>query len=654
MVSRPRTSAPDPQMAELKVALAREQRVSRALREVGRALGTTVELDELLELILAKVTELLEADRATLYLLDDARGELVSRIMVGSEVRSIRVKVGQGIAGVVAETGQPIRVNDAYQDPRFERDWDILTGFRTTSILAVPLKNHLSRTIGVIQVLNKQPEPGRKAAEPREFDGEDEAILSALSTQAAVAIDNSRLFLSLIQKNHQLMEAKDQLERGVRDLSLLFDLEHATARAATIEDLARASLLEIARASDARGAALLVADEDSGDLVEYVLDTHASSDILRLGVKSGEGFLAAAMGLGSVLKVTRAARHAAFSPRVEGSFPFEVESAIAIELEGDGGPLGAMGLFSKQLERGFGDDDVSLLKLASANVATAVRLFKVSEAREQSNRLTTIGRLLSGIIHDFKTPMTVISGYVQLMEGEDDREKRAEYADAVLKQFDMLTSMQREVLEFARGERRVFVRKVYLHKFFAELAAQLRLELEGRPVELQLDVDDKLVARFDEGRVLRAIHNLTRNAVEAMGSRGGKLTISAKSEPVKARPRPRKAPKPARPKAPPEPCRNGETCDLVIRVADTGPGIPPEMEGRLFRSFATVGKAGGTGLGLAIVKKIASEHDGVVEVESSPHGACFTLRLPLMGPERPQEPRAPRGARAKLGQKRHD
>ncbi|HEY3237021.1 MAG TPA: GAF domain-containing protein, partial [Polyangiaceae bacterium] len=201
---------------ELESALAREERVSSALREVGIALGSTLDLDDLLQLILNKLTDLVEADRATLYLLDESHGDLVSRIVIGGEVRSIRLRVGHGIAGTVAQTGRPMRVRDAYSDARFEREWDTLTGYRTTSMLVAPLKNHLGRTIGVIQVLNKRG--------GEEFSTEDEAILSSLSTQAAVAIDNSRLFLSLIQKNKQLVDTTEQLERRLRDLELLFEL----------------------------------------------------------------------------------------------------------------------------------------------------------------------------------------------------------------------------------------------------------------------------------------------------------------------------------------------------------------------------------------------------------------------------------------------
>jgi len=581
---------------QLRAALMREQRISRALREVGSALGEMRDLDDLLELILGHLAELVGADRATLYLLDEVRGELISRIVVGQQVRSIRMKVGHGIAGYVAQTGMSIRLGDAYQDDRFDRTWDALTGYRTKNMLAAPLKNHRGQTIGVIQVLNKTGSA--------DFSEQDEQMVSVLSTQAAVAIDNSRLLLSLIQKNRQLLETKEQLERTLRDQQLLLDLERATARASSLEALSLAALDLVTRACSAQGAALQLAEEDTGDLVQYVFDPTRSEDMQRLGVKAGEGLLSAVMNEGVAIDLSDLRGDPRLCDRVEGTYSFAVESVLATPLEGEHNALGAIGLFSKADGRAFDEEDAALLQLVSANVSTAVRLYRASAERERSERLTTIGRLLSQVIHDFKTPMTAISGYVQLMQDAPDAPRRAEYAEEVLKQFDQLSAMQREVLEFARGERSIFVRRVYLRKFFADLRRQLELELQGRPIELQLDIDTKVVARFDEGRLARAIHNLARNGMEAMAERGGVLSI-----------------------------RSGKDGDaLVVSVADTGPGIPSEIEGRLFQSFVTAGKQGGTGLGLAIVKKIVDEHGGSIEVSSSSRGAEFTLRLPQPPP----------------------
>src|SRR4029077_12616400 len=104
-------------------------------------------------------------------------------------------------------------------------------------------------------------------------------------------------------------------------------------------------------------------------------------------------------------------------------------------------------------------------------------------------------------------------------------EVRDDIADVALKQFDHIGAMQRDVLEFARGEKNVLIRKVYLSKFFGEVREQLQLQLARLGVELVIELADKGTARFDEGKIIRVIHNLARNAAEAMADKGGKFTI---------------------------------------------------------------------------------------------------------------------------------
>jgi signal transduction histidine kinase len=239
----------------------------------------------------------------------------------------------------------------------------------------------------------------------------------------------------------------------------------------------------------------------------------------------------------------------------------------------------------------------------AANASTAINLLRSREANQRNDRMSTIGTLLSGVLHDLKGPLTVISGYVQLMEKTDDRDQRRRYAELVLSQLDNVTAMQKEVLAFARGERSVFMRRVYLAQFFDDLRVQIDKELEGRQVAFDLVLEDRGTARFDQVKMLRALHNLVRNALEAMGSQGGRLRIVV----------------------------SREGADLVLTVSDTGPGIPKEVEGRLFETFVTAGKQGGTGLGLAIVKKIVEEHGGTISASSTSQGATFTIRLPQAG-----------------------
>ena len=593
-------SAPslDARLAELEAALAREMRVSRALREVGVALGTTLDLDQLLELILDRVTDAVEADRATLYLLDEANDELVSRVAQGEDVRSIRLKIGHGIAGHVARTGKPLHVRDAYKDARFSPEWDLVTGYRTRSILAAPMKNHLGKTIGVVQVLNKRR---------GDFSDDDADILAALATQAAVSIDNSRLFMSVTQKNILLLDTKEQLERRVRDLKLLFDLERAMAHAASLEELLMAVLGEAMRACEARMGAVALRDPESGTGTLYVIDERGKK-MKNVPYPENAGLIGWAIRQNEILvssdAESDARRDRALDARVGGA---TVKTALAVPLEGEGdSAMGALAIYNKRAGRAFSEEDRELLVLVTANASTAIRLQLSREAREHEERLTTIGRLLSSVIHDLKTPLTVMSGYVQLMQASNDAAQREKFAELILKQFDHIGAMQREVLEFARGEKSVLVRKVYLQKFFDDVREQLEGDLARRGVELVVDVQERGTARFDEGKMLRVVNNLARNASEAMGQGGGKFVIKV--------------------------TRDKQSGDLVVSFSDTGPGIPKQIEHRLFESFVTSGKQGGTGLGLAIVKKIAEEHGGKVSVQSSSRGATFKLRIPQPPP----------------------
>ncbi len=571
-----------PRRAELEAQLARAHRTIDALQDVARALGTPTDLDDLLGLILDRASELVGADRATLFLLEEGSRYLTSSHVVGGRVQTIRVQIGEGIAGTVAQTGKPIRVADAYRDKRFSRDWDTVTGYRTRSILAVPMKIQGGRLIGVLQVLNK--------AGGGPFTMDDQRLLSAMATQAGISIDNTRLYWSTMQNNVQLHRVRQKLERKVADLNLLFDLESAMVRASSQHDLVREILVRTVQATRTRkGEVAVLHPADTGCTLYRVQADQPDMQVQNTPVVDGP--------------LGRAARDGC-TVRVWDDRDSDTRPGLAMPLLGDDGVvIGSLGLFDRLDGRPFSDDDMELLRLVAANASTAINLLRSREANQRNDRMSTIGTLLSGVLHDLKGPLTVISGYVQLMERTDDRDQRRRYSELVLSQLDNVTAMQKEVLAFARGERSVFIRRVYLTQFFDDLRAQIEKELEGRQVAFDLVLEDRGTARFDQVKMLRALHNLVRNALEAMGSRGGRLRIVVS--------------------------RDG--ADLVLTVSDTGPGIPKEVEGRLFETFVTAGKQGGTGLGLAVVKKIVEEHGGTISVSSTSQGATFTIRLPQVG-----------------------
>jgi phosphoserine phosphatase len=155
--------------------------------DVTRALGVTVDLDPLLARIAAAATDVLDCERATVFLCDHAKGELFSRIATGMEgapIQEIRFGMDKGIAGEVATTGKGVNIPDPYADPRFNPDFDRKSGFVTKSLLTLPLGGHDGKIVGVLQVLNKRGGP---------FGDRDERLLSALGAQAGVAIERQGL-----------------------------------------------------------------------------------------------------------------------------------------------------------------------------------------------------------------------------------------------------------------------------------------------------------------------------------------------------------------------------------------------------------------------------------------------------------------------------
>jgi len=596
-----RTASGEFDIASIARDLERSRKVATAFLDVGLALGQSHDLDALLDVVLSRIVSTLEADRATLYLLDRKKNRLVSRIMQGGTPRQIHLAVGEGIAGSVAETGETVLVKDAYEDPRFNPVWDLTSGYRTRTILAVPMRDTEGRTNGVVQVLNKKSGT---------FTADDAEILTALATSAGIAVENAMLLRSLASKNAELMAAKEQLENRVRDLRLLFDLERAMGHVSSLEELFASVLKEAVKTMRARAGAIALRHGPTDEMQLYLLPANARKT-RHVPWTRGDGFLADVVKQGEVVLTNDARSDVRFDSGTEDLVGDGEACVLAVPIDGeDDRPLGALALFGKDEGGTFSEEDRTLLLLFAANASTSIRLQMAREGREREERLTTIGRLLSGVMHDLKTPLGVLSGYLQLMVQADDRAQREEFGELAHKQFGLISAMQREVLEFARGERSMFVRKVYLQAFFDDIARQIEGILARAGVELVMELEDRGTARFDEGKLTRLIHNLARNAAEAMAPSGhgsGRLTINV---------------------------ARGPNAALVITFTDTGPGIPKEIRHRLFQSFVTSGKKGGTGLGLAITKKIAEEHGGTIEaLPSTPGGgAVFRLTLPQGAP----------------------
>ncbi|MBI1948387.1 MAG: GAF domain-containing protein [Deltaproteobacteria bacterium] len=573
-------------------ALEEAYRVSKrrleAMRDVARAMAGRLDLDELLRTIIGKVGELCDCERASLFLVDDVRGEIWSRVSEGTE-QTIRLPIGRGVAGSVAKSGIALNLSDAYQDPRFDASVDERTGYRTNSLLAVPILSPEGKTTGIVEALNKRVGP---------FGVEDERLLEAVAGEISVALKNALLF-------DEVKKSRAALERRVQELDLLVDVERALAGAESVDALV-AVVMERARSLLAADASLVGLVEGASSIaVRASFGDGADRDRLRL-VPLGTGLIGHAIAAEESARVADAASDPRHAAAIAGELglkpgPFLVVPLLFLQ-GGSARAYGAVAVLRSQGREPFSADDERILALLGGRLAAALEEARRREKSKNEAQLERLGTMLAGIVHDLKTPMTVISGYVQLMAVEDDAKERQTNADTVLKNCDQMTSMIKELLQFVRGESSILIRKVFLQQFALEVEDMLRRLVAGKPgITLEVKLGYRGALRMDDLKMKRALANLAKNAIEAMGERG-KLSFAVEQV--------------------------GDQVEFA--VADTGPGLPPEMEGRLFEQFATHGKKEGTGLGLALVKKIVDDHRGEVRVESKRgEGVTFRLRVPL-------------------------
>lgn len=176
----------------------------RKLVEASKLINSSIEADTLFASILTVARNELHVERGTLYFVDEQKQEIWTKI-AGELATEIRLPIGKGLAGIVAATGEPVILHDAYDDPRFDRSLDAKTGYRTRSMLCVPIRNRGQKIVGVLQLLNKKT---------GSFGPRDIEFLSGISDHMAIAMENATLHIELLEK--QRMEQELQLGREIQ------------------------------------------------------------------------------------------------------------------------------------------------------------------------------------------------------------------------------------------------------------------------------------------------------------------------------------------------------------------------------------------------------------------------------------------------------
>jgi adenylate cyclase len=324
------------------------------LLEAIQALSRELDLTRLLQIIMDKASRLLSADRSSLFVVDEERGELWSKIAQGLEVREIRIPIGQGIAGQVAATGERVNIADAYTDARFNQDVDRRTGYRTRSILAGPVRDASGRIVAVLQLLNRLDEAP--------FDADDERLLDAFVGQVAIALRNAQQ-MELIEERRKTSE-------------LLLDVMKSFSSELEIDLLLRRIMDRTSTVLQAERSTLFLIDTRTREIWSKVAQ---GRDMVEIRVPIGRGIAGTVAATGETINIPDAYADPRFNQEVDRRTGYRTRTILCAPIrDGQGVVVGVAQVLNK-IGGPFTPDDEELLAALSAQAFIALdnaRLFE--------------------------------------------------------------------------------------------------------------------------------------------------------------------------------------------------------------------------------------------------------------------------------------
>ena len=298
-------------------------RRTSALVEIANRVSDTLSLDVLFPRLMEVVTETLNVERSSLFLYDPDTKELFSRVMQGNAVGEVRFPGDLGIAGSVFSSGAGEIIPDAYADARFNREVDTRTGYRTRNILCVPIRNKKHEVIGVTQALNKRE---------GQFDVEDQRMLEALSSQAAAALENARLF--------------EKVERAQREEAVLLDVVSLIASEIHLNPLLEKILTVATQLLGADRGALFLYDPSRNELYSRIAGGVAPSQIR---FPANAGIAGECFSTGAPISIDDAYHDPRFNPEVDKDTGYRTRNILCMPISTKGGnKVGVMEILNKK------------------------------------------------------------------------------------------------------------------------------------------------------------------------------------------------------------------------------------------------------------------------------------------------------------------
>ena len=572
----------------------------QALFTVGQSLVTTLDLDKVLGLIVdAALKTIPVARKAVIHFLDEADKVLVPKAVSHhgqGPGNSARMRVGEGVAGRAVVEKEAIYVSDTRADPRF-----VDSGTDVRSLLVVPM------ILGETVIGTLSLDSGRVDA----FTQDDERLLAMLANQAAIAIENARLY----------GEAK-----RADELAALNRIATAMVSTLDLDQVLALAMQGINETLRVEAGSLLLLDEAEGELVPRMMLCGEKSVRGEVTLSPVQGVAGWVVQEGRPLLLPGTGQEGRWPSTTAQLLGVEARSVLCAPLVLREKTIGAIEVINKWGGK-FTEDDLTLLNSIAAAVAIAIENAKLyTEVKDfadelarsqaqliQSEKLAATGKLAASIAHELNNPLQAVQSCVYLVaDHTDPHDPDRQYLDIAREELDRMARIVGRMVDFYRpsDEGRI---PTDVNALLESVVALVRKRLHQESIEVDLELAPDLPLTVASGDHLKQVFlNMIINALEAM-PQGGHLKMATRYISAHG----------ARKKA------SADAGLVEIEFADTGVGIPAEHINSIFDPFYTT-KSKGMGLGLSVSYGIVERHGGQIHVESKAgEGTTFIVKLPV-------------------------
>ena len=555
----------------------------RLLYQVSNVIHSTLDSQEALQLIVSEAVRVMRASSGSLVLINPTTNflEIHAAQNLSSAARKLKLRVGEGVTGWVAQHGKPVRVGDVTQDKRYvsvRRD--------VRSELAVPLEVQ-GEVRGVINVDSERAHA---------FSEDDQELLQELAIQAARVIHNTWLY--------------EQLRLKVMLFESLSSVSRTINSTLNLDEALRAITKEACELMRARMCSLMLLDE-----TREWLDLRASfgagdAYINKPRLSAGESLIGVVVRRKKPLQVANVQTDTRYQ-NVELARREELVSLLSVPLIFAGQCIGALSVYTAR-PYSFSNEEIKILSALAELSAIAIekarlyeRVVDVEEQLRQNEKLSALGLLAAEVAHEIRNPLTVMKLLYHSLnlkfEPKDPRNKDAQIIEAKI---EHLNKIVEQILDFARTTEPKFA-PVNLNDLVDELGLLVRHKLANQGIKLARELEENLpLVAGDAPQLEQAFLNIILNAAEAMAE-GGTLTIRSRVL-----------------------TGTDKSRHVAVEFKDTGGGMTDEQKKHAFKTVLATTKAKGSGLGMAIVGRIIETHHGTIHIRTK-LGRGTTIRLAL-------------------------